>query len=37
MTGQFFGPAAAEVGGVLQGTRTGDNSVVYGYFGGTKQ
>ena len=37
MTGQFFGPAAAEVGGVMQGTRTGDNSVVYGYFGGNKQ
>ena len=37
MTGHFFGPAAAEVGGVLQGTRNGDDSVVYGYFGGTKQ
>lgn len=37
MTGQFFGPAAAEVGGVLEGTNTGDNAVVHGYFGGIQQ
>ena len=37
MTGQFFGPAAAEVGGILEGTNTGDSSVVHGYFGGTQQ
>ena len=36
MTGQFFGPSAAEVGGVLKAT-SARNRVVYGYFGGTKQ
>ena len=35
MTGQFFGPDAAEVGGVLS---AGDADTVYeGWFGGTKQ
>ena len=37
MIGQFFGPAAAEVGGVLQGTYNAGDSVVLGSFGGTKQ
>ena len=37
MTGQFFGPGAAEVGGVLTGTNTTLNTVVQGAFGGTKQ
>lgn len=34
MTGQFFGPDATEVGGILKGTNTSDSSVVYGWFGG---
>ena len=37
MAGQFFGPGAAEVGGVLTGTNTTLNTVVHGWFGGTKQ
>ena len=37
MTGQFFGPGAAEVGGVLKGTNTTLNTVVQGWFGGAKQ
>ena len=37
MAGQFFGPSAAEVGGVLKGTNTEDDTVVWGWFGGTKQ
>ena len=37
MKGQFFGPGAAEVGGLLKGTNTADNAVVQGWFGGTKQ
>ena len=36
-SGQFYGPAAAEVGGVFQGTHTGESSVLQGWFGGTKQ
>ena len=35
MTGQFFGPGAAEVGGVIDG-QTNDN-VFEGWFGGKKQ
>ena len=35
--GQFFGPAAAEVGGVFQGTHTGNSTVLHGWFGGEKQ
>ena len=39
MSGQFFGPAAAEVGGVLSGeyTEPGETIVVHGFFGGKKQ
>jgi hypothetical protein len=39
MTGQFFGPAAAEVGGVMTGEYTvaGDTIVLHGFFGGEKQ
>ena len=37
MEGRFFGPDAAEVGGTIEGTGLSDNSVVWGYFGGTKQ
>ena len=39
MTGQFFGPAAAEVGGVLSGeyTEPGETIVLLGFFGGKKQ
>ena len=39
ISGQFFGPAAAEVGGVLSGTYTepGENVVMLGFFGGEKQ
>ena len=35
--GQFYGPAAAEVGGVFQGTHTGEGTVFTGWFGGEKQ
>lgn len=35
MEGQFFGPGAAEVGGVISGTNAAQ--VVEGWFGGTKQ
>lgn len=35
MTGQFFGPGAAEVGGVIDGESTDD--VFEGWFGGKKQ
>ena len=39
MSGQFFGPAAAEVGGVMTGeyTEAGDTIVLHGLFGGEKQ
>ena len=39
MSGQFFGPAAAEVGGIWSGeyTESGDTTVLHGYFGGKKQ
>jgi len=39
MAGQFFGPAAAEVGGVLSGTLVEpEETIVYhGFFGGEKQ
>ena len=37
MEGQFYGPAAAEVGGVLKGTYSAQNRVATGYFGGSKQ
>ena len=39
MTGQFFGPAAAEVGGVMSGeyTEPGETIVLHGFFGGKKQ
>ena len=37
MEGQFYGPAAAEVGGVLKGTNSAQNTVTTGYFGGSKQ
>lgn len=39
MSGQFFGPAAAEVGGVWSGeyTAPGDTVAVYGFIGGKKQ
>ena len=37
MDGQFYGPEAAEVGGVLEGTHSAENFVLTGYFGGTKQ
>ena len=37
MTGRFYGPAAAEVGGVLEGTYSNQDWAIYGYFGGTKQ
>ena len=39
VTGRFFGPAAAEVGGTLTGTGTssGGNSFIRGWFGGKKQ
>ena len=35
--GRFFGPAAAEVGGVLTGTDLENDHVVHGWFGGKKQ
>ena len=35
MTGQFFGPSAAEVGGVIDGEAT--DTVYEGWFGGKKQ
>ena len=35
MTGRFFGPGAAEVGGVIDGE--GTDSVFEGWFGGKKQ
>ena len=39
MTGQFFGPAAAEVGGVVSGeyTEPGETILLHGFFGGKKQ
>ena len=39
MAGQFFGPAAAEVGGVLSGTlvEPAETIVYHGFFGGKKQ
>ena len=39
MSGQFFGPAAAEVGGVMSGeyTEPGEIIVLHGFFGGKKQ
>ena len=37
MEGRFFGPGAAEVGGVVRGSNSADDTVVSGYFGGTKQ
>ena len=37
MTGQFFGPGAAEVGGVFSGTDPDENEVIQAWFGGTKQ
>ena len=37
MKGQFFGPGAAEVGGVISGTDSVENAVLTGWFGGTKQ
>ena len=39
MSGQFFGPAAAEVGGVMSGeyTKPGETVVLHGFFGGKKQ
>lgn len=39
LAGRFFGPQAAEVGGVLEGTHAGPTAttVVQGWFGGTKQ
>ena len=37
MVGHFYGPAAAEAGGVLSGTLSDGDDVVRGWFGGTKQ
>ena len=39
MSGQFFGPAAAEVGGIMSGeyTETGETAVLHGFFGGKQQ
>ena len=37
MTGQFFGPGAAEVGGIISGTDEVGREVLQGWFGGTKQ
>ena len=37
IVGQFFGPAAEEVGGILKATRTEDNSEVKGWFGGDRE
>lgn len=37
MNGEFYGPAAAEVGGVLQGMNSRNNTVTYGWFGGKKR
>ena len=37
MTGQFYGPEAAEVAGVIKGTNTDESSVVQGLFGGKQQ
>ena len=37
MDGRFYGPAATEVGGILEGTSSSSDSVVYGWFGGTKE
>ena len=37
MVGRFYGPAASEVGGTLTGTSTSSGSVVYGWFGATKE
>ena len=37
MAGHFYGPAAEEVGGVWSGTNSVRNTVVHGFFGGSKQ
>ena len=39
MSGQFFGPAAAEVGGVMSGeyAKPGETVVLHGFFGGKQQ
>ena len=37
MDGRFYGPAAPEVGGIFAGTSISSGSVVYGWFGGTKE
>ena len=39
MSGQFFGPAAVEVGGVMSGeyAKPGETVVLHGFFGGKKQ
>ena len=37
LDGRFFGPAAAETGGTIEGTDAASDSVVYGWFGGTKE
>ena len=34
--GQFFGPDAKEVGGVLEATHTGDSTILTGWFGGKR-
>ena len=36
VSGQFFGPAAEEVGGVLEATHTGDSTILTGWFGGKR-
>ena len=36
MLGEFYGPAAEEAGGVLRATRTSDNRVLIGSFGGKR-
>ena len=33
----FFGPAAAEVGGVFEGDNPAAGTILHGYFAGTKQ
>ncbi len=37
MEGHFYGPGAAEVGGIWEGTNSTNNRVFHGYFGGDKQ
>ena len=37
ISGEFFGPAAEEVGGVITATRTEDNSTLNGWFVGDKE